>query len=163
MMIDLFDKGSSITWAGQPVALLSPIGVDVTLKLGQMRGKGITEVRQTWDSDKLAYSTDITRSSVRSVTIDVESTNENNQATDILEELVLRLRWPSSIARIQCMGLTTVHIGDVMPSIRDDGDGHECWGAVVEILFGHRVTSHVSDDDGNIITTIDPPTFTPSS
>lgn len=154
LLADLFAEGTAIRWQGEPAQVNGSANVEVVIKMGPGRGKGTSEIKRTWDDGKQCYSTDITESKVWSIVIDVESYDADNRAEDVLDEVRLMLRWPSSIAAIQCAGLTTVSIGDVIPSIRYDGDDHECFGATLELILGQRLTSHVSNDDGAVIETV---------
>lgn len=160
-VIGLFNAGATIFWKGEPEPFFTPIGdtpIIVKLDVGDSHGYGTSEARRIWvpeaQGGQGAYATYVLQRMSWPVTIDVETFDADTPGEDPIMSARGKLRWPSSIKAIQCMGLTTIRIGDVLSEIRGHADDRETFGAVLEVIHGQCYVSQAVDDDGNVIETI---------
>lgn len=157
-LTDLMPDGASLTWKGDPEPFYTPIGgtaIIVHIDVGDMHGYGTSETRRTWVSEaqngRGAYATYVLQRMTWPVTIECEAFDSKNPC-DVLVALRNRLRWPSAIARIQAMGLTTIRVGHVKTMTRTLDD-HDTFVAVFPVTHGQCFTLQAIDDDGNVIET----------
>lgn len=159
--VKLFNAGATIFWKGEPEPFFTPIGdtpIIVRLDVGTAFGYGTSEIRRSWYPDAHegdgAWGSTVLQRIRWPVTFDVETFDADLPGEDPVMAARGRLRWPSSILAIQCMGLTTIKVGDVLSEIRNHADDRDTFGAVLELLHGQCDASPVTDDDGNVINTI---------
>jgi hypothetical protein len=160
-IVGLFDQGATIFWKGAREPFSTPVGdspIIVRLDVGDSIGYGTSEARRVWvptaQGGDGAYATYVLQRMSWPLTIDVETFDADHPGEDFLMVVRGKLRWPSSIKAIQCMGLTTVVVGDIDSEIRAHADERDTFGAVLKIIHSQCYVSQAVDDDGNVIDTV---------
>ena len=156
----LFPPGTTIYWKGAPEPYFTPLdtygGTPIIVKLdvGDSKGYGTNERRAEWVPEAQngagAWQYYNLQRMNWPLTIDVETYNSEHPGEDFLMVARNKIRWMSGIKAVQCMGLTTVAVGDVNSEIRRQDD-HETFGAVLSISHGQCYYLPEEDNDGNVI------------
>ena len=157
----LFGPEATLFWKGAPepfyAATSDGNSIIVQIDVGTAYGYGTSEVRQCWVPDAQggagAWSYYVLQRMTWPLTIDVETLKSDAPGEDFMMVVRNKLRWASSVKAIQDMGLTTIRVGNVISVIRQ-ADGHESFGAILEISHGQCYALQETDNDGNVIETI---------
>lgn len=128
-------------------------GSRVKLDVKGVHRKGVDEIRATYDqaTDSMRQSSNGYR--LWSLTIRSESLDANAPGYDVLEDIIARLSWPTTLDELRSMGLAFVRNGDVIP-IDYTIDNRSCYAAIVEVTLASVKVLQISDDPGGIIKTV---------
>jgi len=161
LIVSICDPGATIYWKGSPEPFYTPRGVEtpvvIRLDVGTAYGYGTSEVREEWipsaQNGEGAWQRTVLQRMTWPFTIEAETFDASSPGEDFIMAIRARLRWPTNIARIQALGLSTIRVGHVMSVIRT-GDEGTSFAAILEITHGQVLATVDRNDTGGWIGTV---------
>lgn len=157
LLIDLFPIGSTISWKGTSEPFHNAIGegtpITVEVNIGDFQNEGTSENSFDVQSNGTLQTT-VSERGIWPLTIRCNTTDPDLRGADVLMQTRLALRFPPNIQRLQGMGLSTVHLGQVItiPVVHGLAMTFE---AVLEITHGQCLSAVVPGDPGYAIERFD--------
>jgi hypothetical protein len=106
-------------WQGDPEPAMGRRagrpGTRLKLDVRGVHRRGVDEIRESFDTATQTLRKSSNGYRIWSVSLRAETLDANLPAYDILEDVVARISWPSTLAALRALGLAFAESGDVIP------------------------------------------------